>query len=68
MHFTVGDDLSGISSYRATLNGQWILAAYDPKEDHIRIEPLNEKMPIRGTLALTVKDRVGNVNVFSVNL
>ena len=29
----ISDDLSGISKYRATVNGRWILMEYDPKNE-----------------------------------
>ena len=29
----VTDDLSGVDTWTATLNGQWILMAYDPKNN-----------------------------------
>jgi hypothetical protein len=32
IEFTISDDLSGIKSYRATLNGEWILMDYDAKK------------------------------------
>ena len=33
--FEVKDDLSGIKSYRGTLNGKWVLLESDPKNDRI---------------------------------
>lgn len=27
----ISDDLSGIADWKATMNGQWVLMAYDPK-------------------------------------
>lgn len=31
LRFTIFDEMSGISSYRVTIEGKWVLASYDPK-------------------------------------
>jgi len=33
VRFRISDELSGIKSYRGTLNGKWILMEYDPKNN-----------------------------------
>ena len=61
----VTDDLSGISNYRATINGKWILMEYDYKkntltynfEDGVSSETENN-------LKLIVTDNVGNSTTF----
>ncbi len=62
----ISDDLSGIDSYSATLNGKWILMEYEPKtntitynfEDNISNETENE-------LVVTVTDNVGNSTTYT---
>ena len=61
----IADDLSGISKYRATVNGHWILMEYDYKtntlthdfNDNIVKETKNE-------LKIIVTDNVGNSSTF----
>lgn len=61
----ISDDLSGINSYRATLNGEWILMEYEPKlrtltynfDDRI----LNKT---QCDLKVIVTDNVGNTTTF----
>uniref|UniRef100_UPI0039BEB337 M23 family metallopeptidase n=1 Tax=Formosa sp. 3Alg 14/1 TaxID=3382190 RepID=UPI0039BEB337 len=61
----ITDDLSGISDYRATLNGKWILMEYEYKSnsltydfnDQISTEPHND-------FKLIVTDNVGNSSTF----
>ncbi|GLU44197.1 peptidase M23 [Muricauda sp. NBRC 101325] len=62
----ITDDLSGIDTYSATLNGKWILMEYEPKtntitynfEDNISNETENE-------LIVTVSDNVGNSTTYT---
>jgi hypothetical protein len=62
----ISDDLSGIDSYSATLNGEWILMEYEPKtktltynfDDNI----LNQT---QCELKVIVTDNVGNSNTFT---
>ena len=61
----ITDDLSGISDYRATINGKWILMEYEYKtnsltydfNDHVSTEPHND-------FKLIVTDNVGNSSTF----
>jgi hypothetical protein len=64
----ISDDLSGIETYRGTLNGQWILMEYDAKnrllvynfDEHIR--------PGKNTFKLVVTDAVGNTTKYEAIL
>ncbi|CAZ97280.1 M23 family metallopeptidase [Zobellia galactanivorans] len=62
----ITDDLSGIDTYSATLNGKWILMEYEPKTNTITYNfddvILNEK---ECHLEVTVTDNVGNTNTFT---
>jgi len=62
----ISDDLSGINTYTATLNGEWILMEYEPKTksltynfDHLI---LNKK---QCDLKVVVTDNVGNQSTFT---
>jgi len=61
----ISDDLSGISNYRATINGKWILMEYEYKKntlsydfsDHVSTDTENN-------FKLIVTDNVGNSTTF----
>ncbi|PIF01546.1 MAG: peptidase M23 [Maribacter sp.] len=61
----ISDDLSGIDTYSATLNGEWILMEYEPKKNTITYNfddrILDKKQCI---LKVHVKDNVGNTNTY----
>ncbi len=63
----ISDDLSGISSYSATLNGQWILMEYEPKKQTLTYNfddrILNER---QCDLEVEVVDNVGNKEIFTI--
>jgi hypothetical protein len=56
------DDLSGIASYRATLNGAWILMEHDPKNRVIHYVKDERFLPTGNVLHVEVTDKVGNSN------
>ena len=61
--FTVRDDLSGVGTYRATLNDQWLWVDYDPKKSLMVVRPSLSTLPKQaGTLRLEVTDRSGNTS------
>lgn len=66
--FTVFDDLSGIDSWKAYLNGQWILMNYDHKKNLMWSERLDKTVPLKGEFIFEVKDRAGNVNIYKTVL
>ena len=59
------DKLSGISSYRATINGKWILMEYDYKTDLLTYD-FDDKVisETEHNLKLIVTDNVGNSSTF----
>jgi hypothetical protein len=65
VRFKIRDNLSGISSFEATVNGEWLLMHYDSKTATIWSERLDKKAPIKGTFILTVKDNAGNTSTFT---
>jgi len=62
--FKIKDNLSGISVYEATVNGEWVLMHYDNKNGVIWTETLNKSVPMRGLFQLTVTDNAGNKSTF----
>ena len=62
--FVIRDDLSGIASWKGTMNGKWILMEYDLKND-LLIYRFDEMMdPGLNTFRLEVLDNKGNMSVY----
>ena len=64
----ISDDLSGISKYWATVDGQWLLMYHDPKTATIWSERLNKDELMKGEFKLVVVDNAGNRAVYTTNL
>ena len=64
----ISDDLSGIDTYNATLNGQWILMEYEPKTKTITYN-FDDKIlnTTQCDLRVEVTDNVGNTAYFRSN-
>ncbi len=64
----ITDELSGIKSYRGTLNGQWILMNYDEKRD-LLIYNFDERIK-KGTnnLVVTVSDEKDNTAIYKARI
>lgn len=65
---TIKDDLAGIETYRATMNGSWVLMEWDPKNNLLvyRIDEHTKKG--KNSFRLTVKDTRGNEAVYEAGL
>lgn len=61
LSLSISDDLSGVDTYSATLNGKWILMEYEPKRNTLTYnfddKILDQKQCV---LEVTVTDNVGN--------
>lgn len=66
--FKINDELSGIYTYRATVNGEWVLMYHDAKSSTIWSERLNKDELFKGEFKLVVIDQAGNRQVFTQNL
>ncbi|MFY0601501.1 MAG: M23 family metallopeptidase [Cyclobacteriaceae bacterium] len=66
--FKISDDLSGIKSYEATLDGQFILMKYEPKKNLIWSERLDKNIPLKGEFILEVSDNTNNKTSFKKTL
>jgi superfamily II DNA or RNA helicase len=62
----ISDDLSGVDTYTATLNGEWILMEYEPKRNTLTYNfddrILDKKQCV---LNISVTDNVGNKNTLT---
>jgi len=62
LHFTVSDDLSGVESWNAWLNDEWILVEYDPKNRRMTYFHQQNFRPGNYSIRLEVKDERGNAS------
>lgn len=66
LSLSISDDLSGINTYSATLNGEWILMEYEPKRKRLTYNfddiILDKK---QCELKVIVTDNVGNSTTFT---
>ena len=64
----IDDKHTGISNYRATLNGQWILMEYDYKKKTLTYD-FNDKVvtDTKNNLKIIVTDNVGNSTTFEAS-
>ena len=66
LKFIIKDNLAGIKSYSASINGEWILLKYDPKTKSITYEADEYLKPADSyQLELMVTDNCGNVANYS---
>jgi flagellar hook protein FlgE len=65
LQFIIADNLSGIASYKGSINGDWVLFEYDSKNNLISYS-FDKNMPVEGafTLKVEVVDKQGNKRVF----
>ncbi|WP_317127238.1 M23 family metallopeptidase [Botryobacter ruber] len=68
VRFKIGDDLSGLNSFNATINGQWLLMKYEHKTATIYSEKLDKSIPLSGEVELRVKDNAGNETIYKTNI
>ncbi len=64
VRFRVFDNLSGIASYQANINGEWLLMKYDYKSGIVQSERWDKKVLLKGDFELKVTDRAGNEKVY----
>lgn len=65
LKLVIDDGLSGISNYRATINGKWVLMAYDYKTKTLTYD-FNDRITTdtKNNLKVIVTDNVGNNSTF----
>ncbi|MBN2174933.1 MAG: M23 family metallopeptidase [Bacteroidales bacterium] len=64
----ITDELSGIESYRGTLNGKWILMEYDEKNDLLIYNFDEHLLKGQNHFELVVKDKNQNTSTLNLNL
>lgn len=68
LKFVIRDERSGIQSYEASIDGQWILMYYDYKTRLIWSDKLKKDVAFSGNLEVKVKDQAGNEFVYTQKL
>ena len=68
LRFIIDDEMSGIASYEAFVDDEWVLMNYERKSKLIWSEKLDQNIPFSGELRLQVKDNVGNASTYSIKL
>ncbi|WP_439879833.1 M23 family metallopeptidase [Pontibacter sp. MBLB2868] len=68
IRFRIGDDLSGINSFNAYINGEWLLMKYEHKAAMIYSEKLDKSVPLSGEVVLKVKDNAGNEATYTTTI
>lgn len=65
LRFTASDDFSGLASYRATVDGKWVLLEYEPKK-HLFWYTFDEHVK-KGShqLSIEMTDKMGNVATYT---
>ncbi|WP_460922831.1 M23 family metallopeptidase [Pontibacter brevis] len=66
--FKISDDLSGLNSYNAYINGQWLLMKFEHKTATIWSEKLDKNIPLSGDFELRVKDNAGNEATYTTTI
>jgi len=62
--FRIGDNLSGIKSWRATLNGKFLLLSFEHKKSFLYSTKLNPADKLSGELIVTLTDNANNSTVY----
>lgn len=68
LKFRIDDELSGIKSFKATINGEFVLMHYEPKRKLVWSEKLNKNIPFRGRFMLEVIDNSNNGTIYTKTL
>lgn len=58
------DELSGISYFEASIDGQWLLMTYDYKTGIMYSERLDRAKPLKGDFEMKVVDNAGNETIY----
>ncbi|MBD8490651.1 M23 family metallopeptidase [Echinicola sp. CAU 1574] len=67
LRFSIRDNLSGIHSFEARIDGKWVILRFEHKSGVIWTEKI-DKAPFKGQFELKVTDNAGNSVVFSRKL
>ncbi len=64
----ISDGMSGIGSFSAFVNGEWVLMNYDYKRNYIWSDKLVDTLDFEGELRLEVTDRAGNIAILQAEI
>lgn len=64
----VSDKRSGIDSFRATIDGKWLLMNYDKKRASLTSEMSDQMKSLKGEFVLKVTDNAGNEEVYKTTI
>lgn len=67
LKFTIGDNLSGISGWRGTLDGNWVLVEYEPKKKMLWYSFDENTGKGAHEFILELTDKCGNKTVYKKN-
>lgn len=65
IQFKIGDNLSGVATYRGTIDGKWVLFEYEPKKDRLMYTFDEHVSNGKHDLVMVVTDAVGNQTKFT---
>lgn len=65
--FTISDNLSGIDSFDAYIDGKWALMKYDPKTRHLWHDFESDLSSGTHSFKLEVKDNKGNLKIYEAS-
>lgn len=65
LQFKITDDLSGIKSYRITVDGKWVVAEYDPRVKLLKYVITPNKVAINHNIQVTVVDNKNNKQILN---
>ena len=65
IQFKIGDNLSGIKTYRGTIDGKWVLFEYEPKKDRLQYTFDEHCENGKHELVMVITDAVGNQTTFT---
>ena len=66
--FMIDDHLSGIKSYEASIDDEWILFEYDNKNKIIISKKKDSNKPFKGNFVLVVTDNAENKNTYKLKI
>ena len=66
--FIIDDDLSGIKSYEASIDDEWILFEYDNKNKIIISKKKDSNKPFKGNFVLEVTDNAENKKIYKLKI
>ncbi len=66
--FKIDDKMSGINSYEANINDEWVLFEYDNKNKMIISKKKNPNKPFKGKFVLIVLDNAENKSIYNINI